>query len=62
LNIVVTVWEMEIPNEAIAGSGENTLLIGSSPVAGTTSINVNKSCLLGGGLAQLRFGYFERLH
>jgi hypothetical protein len=29
---------MEIPNEAIAGSGENTLLIGSSPVVGTTFI------------------------
>jgi hypothetical protein len=26
---------MKIPNEAIAGSGENTLLIGSSPVVGT---------------------------
>ena len=26
---------MKIPNEAIMGSGENTLLIGSSPVAGT---------------------------
>jgi hypothetical protein len=26
---------MEIPNEEIAGSGENTLLIGSSPVVGT---------------------------
>jgi hypothetical protein len=40
LNKVVTVWEMKIPNEAIAGSGENTLLIGSSPVVGTILVFV----------------------
>jgi hypothetical protein len=35
LNILVTVWEMKTLSEAIMGSGENTLLTGSSPVAGT---------------------------
>jgi hypothetical protein len=41
LNIVVTVWEMITPNEVFAGSGENTLLIGSSPVVGTIFIEEN---------------------
>jgi hypothetical protein len=34
--MLVTVWAMKTLNEAIMGSGENTLLIGSSPVVGTT--------------------------
>ena len=38
LNIFVTVWEMKTLNEAIAGSGGNALLIGSSPVVGTTLV------------------------
>jgi hypothetical protein len=33
--VIVTVWEMKTLNEADMGSGENTPLIGSSPVVGT---------------------------
>jgi hypothetical protein len=35
LLIAVTVWEMETLNAAIVGSGENTPLSGSIPLAGT---------------------------
>ena len=34
---------MKTLNEAIAGSGENTLLIGSSPVVGTILVFVQKT-------------------
>jgi hypothetical protein len=37
LNVIVTVWEMKTLNDADMGSGENTPLIGSSPVVGTIS-------------------------
>ena len=37
---------MKTLNEASAGSGENTLLIGSSPVVGTTLIFFDKAKFL----------------
>ena len=45
LDILVTVWAMKTLNEASMGSGENTQLIGSSPVVGTTLVFVPKTVL-----------------
>jgi hypothetical protein len=45
LDILVTVWAMKILNESSMGSGENTPLIGSSPVVGTILFVVQKADL-----------------